>query len=255
MAGKILFTTVLAAALSAVFSHSLIAQPAGTSISAFCVSPQIGTDIGGATPIPFNAVGGSFNAYPKLNVTLGARFFLNLHDRWTIGANLNFKTIAMEADARVTNQKFKGENTVQYFTGISEMSMSFTLLELPLYAEFLVGSKRQHGIQLGVFGSYVFKSHFITYATKGFIGSEPDRVDSDLTSPRVMDFSSLLDNWDAGLLAGYESRIFPRIRMGLYVMFGFKDIFQAGSDFFDYKMKQMRGSVTISYDLIRFFQR
>ncbi|HPW78765.1 MAG TPA: outer membrane beta-barrel protein [Bacteroidales bacterium] len=252
---QIFLTAVLAASLGAVSGHRLTAQSTTAAIPFSCISPQIGTDIGGAVPIPFSAVGGHFNAYPKLNATLGARFFLNIHDRWNVGVNLNYKTIAMDADARVTNQKFKGENMVQYFTGTSEMSMSFTLLELPVYIEFLVGSRRQHGIQLGVFGSYVFKSSFIVRATKGFIGSEPDRVDSDLTSPQVMDFSSLLDRWDAGLLAGYEARIFPRVKMGLHLMFGFKDIFKPGSDFFDYKMKQMRGSVTVSYDLVRFFQR
>ncbi|HOO42086.1 MAG TPA: outer membrane beta-barrel protein [Bacteroidales bacterium] len=241
--------------LGVLSGNSLRAQDNASFVPSFCIAPQIGTDIGGALPVPFDAVGGSFNAYPKLNATLGARFFLNLHDRWTLGANLNYKTIAMDADARVTNQKFKGENMVQYFTGTSQMSMGFTLLELPVYVEFLAGKKRQHGIQLGFFGAYVLKSHFITNAIKGFIGSEPDRIDSEITTPQVMDFSSLLDSWDSGLLLGYDARIFPRIRMGLHVMMGLKDIFQPGSDFFDYTMKQMRGSVTVSYDLIRFYKR
>ncbi len=234
---------------------TLMAQQPGAFVPSFCIAPQIGTDIGGAMPVPMNAVGGNFNAYPRLNATLGARFFLNIHSRWTLGVNLNYKTIAMDADARVSNQKFKGENIVQYFTGTSQMSMGFTILELPLYAEFLVGKKRQHGIQLGVFGAYVFNSRFITNAVKGFIGSEPDRIDSEIITPQVMDFSSLLDTWDAGLFAGYQARIFPRIQMGLHIMMGVKDIFLPGSEFFDYKMKQMRGSVTVSYDLVRIFQR
>lgn len=234
---------------------TLLAQQPGAFVPSFCIAPQIGTDIGGVMPVPMNAVGGNFNAYPRLNATLGARFFLNIHSRWTLGVNLNYKTIAMDADARVSNQKFKGENMEQYFTGTSQMSMGFTMLELPLYAEFLVGKKRQHGIQLGVFGAYVFNSRFITNAVKGFIGSEPDRVDSEIITPQVMDFSSLLDTWDAGLFAGYQARIFPRIRMGLHIMMGVKDIFLPGSEFFDYKMKQMRGSVTVSYDLVRIFQR
>ncbi len=241
--------------LGVLSANSLRAQDPVSFVPSFCIAPQIGTDIGGAMPVPMNAVGGSFNAYPKLNATLGARFFMNIHSRWTLGANLNYKTIAMDADARVTNQKFKGENMVQYFTGTSQMSMEFTLLELPVYLEFLAGKKRQHGIQLGFFGAYVFKSHFITNAVKGFIGSEPDRIDSEITTAQVMDFSSLLDTWDTGIFLGYEARIFPRIRMGLHVMMGVKDIFQPGSDFFDYKMKQMRGSVTVSYDLIRIYQR
>ena len=255
MVRKSLLSILLTMAFFWMPAPHLAAQETDSFTSSFCIAPQIGTDIGGTLPIPFSAIGGAFNAYPKLNATLGARFFLNLHPRWSIGANLNYKTIAMDADARVTNQKFKGENTVQYFTGTSEMSISFQLLELPVYLEFLTGSKRQHGMQVGFFGSWIMRSHFITYANKGFIGSEPDRMDSALSSPQVMDFSALLDNWDVGLLAGYESRIFPRIRMGLHVMVGLKDIFLPGSDFFDYKMKQVRGSATVSYDLVRIFQR
>lgn len=151
MVRNILILTVTGIMLLATAACPVTAQQTPVFASSFCISPQLGTDLGGAVPIPFNAVGGYFNAYPKLNATLGARFFLNLHPRWSVGANLNYKTIAMDADARVTNQKFKGENTVQYFTGTSEMSMSFTLLEIPLYAEFLLGSKKQHGIQLGSF--------------------------------------------------------------------------------------------------------
>ncbi|MDD2289562.1 MAG: outer membrane beta-barrel protein [Bacteroidales bacterium] len=255
MVRKFLIAALPAIIFSWMTALHVAAQERDTFFTSFCIAPQIGTDIGGTIPIPFSSIGGAFNAYPKLNATLGARFFLNLHPRWSFGANLNYKTIAMDADARVTNQKFKGENTVQYFTGTSEMSMSFQILELPVYVEFLAGSKRQHGIQVGIFGSRVMSSRFITYATKGFVGSEPDRMDSALSSPQVMDFSSLLDKWDVGLFAGYEARIFPRIRMGLHVMIGMKDIFLPGSDFFDYKMKQVRGSVTVSYDLIRIFQR
>lgn len=255
MVRKFLIAALPAMIFSWMPALHVAAQERDTFVTSFCIAPQIGTDIGGTIPIPFSSIGGAFNAYPKLNATLGARFFLNLHPRWSFGANLSYKTIAMDADARVTNQKFKGENIDQYFTGTSEMSMSFQILELPVYVEFLAGSKRQHGIQVGIFGSLVMSSRFITYATKGFIGSEPDRMDSALSSPPVMDFSSLLDKWDVGVFAGYQARIFTRIKMGLHVMIGMKDVFLPGSDFFDYKMKQVRGSVTVSYDLIRICQR
>lgn len=221
----------------------------------FAVSAQIGTDIGGAIPVPFSAVGGSLNAYPKLNAAFGVRLLLDVHPRWSLGANINYKTVAMEADARVTNQKFKGENTVQFFTGTTEMSMSFTFLELPVYVDFFLGPKKIHAVQAGLFGAYSFKSKFQTRAMKGFIGSEADRVDSGVTEPQVMDFSALLTRWDVGVLFGYETRITPRIRAGLLLMFGFRDLFQTGNDFFDYKMHQVRGSVVLSYDIFRLYQR
>lgn len=221
------------------------------TVSTFCISPKIGTDIGGAIPIPFDAIGGYFNAYPRLNVTLGARLFVNFKKHWNIGADLNYKTIAMDADARVTNQKFKGEDMVQYFTGTTEIAMRFTLLEVPVYMKYMFGGKRQHGILLGGYGAYVFKSDFVTKAMKGFIGTVPDRVDSPIKDPMIMDFSDVLGHLDYGVVLGYEAQIFPRVNLGLHVLMGLKDIFEPGTDFFDYKMLPMRGSVCVSYDLVR----
>lgn len=221
----------------------------------FSFGVQVGTDIGGAVPIPFKAVGGSFNPYPKLNAAFGANLIWDISPSVSLGANVNYKTVAMEADARVANQKFKGENTVQYFTGISEMAMSFTFLEVPFYTNYYIGSKRNHAIQAGVFGSYVFKSTFTTHALKGFIGFEPDRVDAQVTDPQVMDFSGLLTRWDAGFLIGYQTKIASRLRVGLHLMFGVRDIFTKGNDFFDYKMQQIRGSIVLSYDLFRIYNR
>ena len=235
------------------FGHEVWADNPFESV--FVIGVQLGTDIGGAAPIPFRAVGGSFNPYPKLNAAFGANVLLEVNPRITIGANVNYKTVAMEADARVTNQKFKGENTVQYFTGTSEMSMSFTFLEVPLYIDFYLGSKKIHAIQAGIFGSYVFKSRFVTRATKGFIGFEPDRVDATVTDPQVMDFSPLMTRWDAGFLIGYHTKVTARLRAGLHLMFGVRDIFKKGNDFFDYKMQQIRGSVVLSYDLFRIYKR
>ena len=224
-------------------------------VPVFSVAVQMGTDIGGAAPVPLRAVGGAFNPYPKLNAAFGARLLLDLHPRWCLGVNINYKTVAMDADARVTNQKFKGENTVQYFTGTSEMSMSFSFLELPLYVDFFLGSKKQHALQAGFFGPYAFNPKFVTTAIKGFNGVEPDRVDARVTDSPPMDFSAVLKHWDTGLLFGYETKITSRVRAGLHLMFGVMDIFKKGNDFFDYKMHQIRGSIVLSYDLIRIYQR
>lgn len=65
-----------------------------------------------------------------------------------------------------------------------------------------------------------------------------------------MDFGSSLGSWDAGVLVGYEKNMFSRLNLGIRVMMGFKDIFTNDNKYFDYKMLNMRGTITVSYNLI-----
>jgi len=218
----------------------------------FNISPQLGTDIGGAIPVPFSAGGSKINAYPRLSPSIGIAFSYTYQYRWNLGLELTYKRIAMDADARVTNQKFKGENAVQHFTGTAEMMMTFTLLEVPLYATYMFGVNRQHGAILGGYFAHNLNAKYVTTAKKGFIGPVEDVVESTITDPMVMDFSSTLDTWDVGILIGYEARIINRVHIGLRVLIGCKDIFTPDSDFFDYKMYPMRGAIVLNYDLLRF---
>ena len=39
----------------------------------FALGVQLGTDIGGAVPFPFKHIPETFNPYPKLNLSLGAK--------------------------------------------------------------------------------------------------------------------------------------------------------------------------------------
>ena len=246
------------------FSGSLSAQGWQTSVPKaamlrdtlfeheFNIAPQIGTDIGGAVPVPFGAEGRTINAFPRLAPSIGLIMSYTYQYRWNVGIELNYKRISMDADARVTNQLFKGEDALQYFTGTAKMHMSFTMLEIPVYAKYMLGRQRQHGIIVGGYFAYDLEANFVTTALKGFTGPAPDVLESPITEPMIMDFTPMLDNWDAGVLLGYQSRIFSRVHMGLRVLVGFKEIFLPDSDFFDYKMFPMRGSITLGYDLVRF---
>ena len=217
----------------------------------FNISPQLGTDLGGAVPIPFGAGEMKINAYPRLSPSIGIALSYTYQYRWNIGLELTYKRIGMDADIRVTNQKFKGEGVIQYFTGTAEMNMSFTLLEAPLYAKYMFGKSRQHSVILGGYFAYNLRTSFQSVAKKGFNGPLPDVVESVITDPMVMDFSATLDTWDAGLLFGYQTRILNRVHFGIRALVGFKDIFLPDTDFFDYKMYPMRGSLVLNYDLLR----
>jgi hypothetical protein len=210
-----------------------------------------GTDIGGAVPFPLKHIPKPFNAYPQILPNMGAHFTISFIKNWNLVAGLNYKTVGMKADARVTNQKFKMEEGDMYFTGTSEMDMKFTMLEIPLYVKYQFGKgKIKHFVTAGIYYSYVFKGFFEANPQKGYAGASPDVADlTDMSSIR-MNFTPFLDNWDTGYLLGYGRRVFDRLSMGLVFSMGLKDILKPSSDYFDYNMLHMRGTITLEYILL-----
>ena len=119
---------------------------------------QIGTDIGGAIPVPLSNIPDKFNPYPQLSVSLGARITIPLKDRkWALGTEITYKKIGLDADARVENQKFEGTDQgvkkTQYYSGTAKMHMSFTMLEIPVYAKYAFTSGGSHRLVFGAFGA------------------------------------------------------------------------------------------------------
>ena len=216
----------------------------------FALGVQLGTDIGGAVPFPFKYVPKTFNPYPKLDMSLGAKLTFPVTGQWTLGAELTYKTITLNADARVENQRFEDNNYIQYFTGSAKMHMDFTMLEIPVYGKYTFRNNKDR-VLFGPYFAWVMSSSFVIEPKKGFIGnSGPDIVDAVMPEDMDdMDFSSSLDSWDMGILLGYERQLFPRVELGLRVSCGFKDIFKRNNQYFDYRMLHMRGSVVLSYNL------
>ncbi|MDR2026779.1 MAG: PorT family protein, partial [Prevotellaceae bacterium] len=97
---------------------------------------SVGTDIGGAVPFPVSNIPGTINAYPQINPALGASISFSLVKGWGVGVEINYKTVAMRADARVSNQRFNMDNATMYFTGTTKTEMKFIILEVPVYAKY-----------------------------------------------------------------------------------------------------------------------
>jgi hypothetical protein len=233
----------------------LVNRIAGSSIFGdytLSLGAQIGTDIGGAVPYPLYHVPSPVNAYPHVNASLGAKCGFPLYERFSLGLECTYKRVAMDADARVENQKFDDGDILQYFSGTAEMHMSFTMIETPLYVKYRFN--RSNKALLGGYYSYILSPKFETIAKQGYIGDAPDLVGSPVTpdAPQHMDFSSSLGRWDAGMIIGYELQIFSRLHAGLRFLVGFKDIFKRGNRYFDYKMLHMRGSIVVSYNIFDF---
>ncbi len=236
-------------------ANSLLAQRDSVELfgnRSLSVGAQVGSDIGGAVPYPLKHVPGAINAYPHINVSIGAKLAFPLYNRFSLGLECTYKRVALNADSRVENQKFDDREAgmIQYFSGTAEVEMSFTMLELPLYAKYSFG-KGKHKVIAGGYYAYLFNAKFITTPVKGYTGPLPDLVDSPV-NPGDLDpisFSDKLDNWDAGFLVGYELRIIPNLNLGLRFMMGFKDIFKPDNQYFEYHMLPMRGAIVISYNL------
>lgn len=223
------------------------------SFTRFKAGVLIGTDIGGAIPVPLKYVPEIFNPYPQLNIALGIFGEVNLTERWDLGFNLTYKTVGMKADARVKNQKYTdlSANLLQYYTGTAEMDMSFIMIEIPIYARYTF--KNEHSsILFGAYYAYNLKSDFSTLATNGYAGGKPDNVAIIVKpggEPINMEFSSSLRNHDVGAMIGYEHNFMKRLDVGVRLNMGFLDIFKSGKqyEYFDYDMLHMRGSVIVRY--------
>jgi hypothetical protein len=221
----------------------------GNHLLAFGV--QAGINIGGAVPFPLRHIPDVMNAYPQLSGSLGIKCTFPLYRAFSLGVDMNYKTVGMKADARVENQQFKGsDDLTQYFSGTAQMNMSFTMIEVPLYVRYRFG-RSPHTVMLGGYYAFVLSREFETVARKGYIGHAPDEVASPVnpSHPQILSFSPFLDNWDAGVMAGYELQIIRRLHLGFRFMAGFKDIFKPEHRYFEYRMIPMRGAVTLSYSL------
>ena len=217
----------------------------------FALGVQLGTDIGGAIPFPFSNVPEPFNPYPKLSPSLGAKFTFPVDRYWTVGAEITYKKVAIDADARIENQRFNDakNDVIARFTGSAEMYMDFTMMEVPLYFKYTFRNQKDRILAGGYF-AWVIKGKFNVTVNKGFMmddnGVYTGAIDDE---PLKINFSDILDTWDAGLIAGYERKLFSRVEIGLRVSWGFKDIFKPSNQYFDYKMLQIRGALVVSYNL------
>lgn len=218
----------------------------------FALGVQLGTDIGGAIPFPFNNIPNPFNPYPKLSPSLGAKFTFPVTRQWTLGAEITYKKLAIDADARIDNQRFndKRNNVIARFTGSAEMSMDFTMMEVPVYFKYTFRNQKDR-ILAGLYGAWIIDGKLDISVNKGYMMTDEGVYNGaiDLSNPLQINFDDILDSWDMGVIAGYERRLFPRIEIGLRVSCGLKDIFKPDNQYFDYKMLQMRGTLVLSYNL------
>lgn len=220
------------------------------------VGVRVGTDIGAAVPFPFSNIPSEFAPKVKPRLTFGGEVIVPVSKRFTVTAEVNYKTVGVDAKAFVEEQFFQSEglndNEPVFFTGMADMNMSFTMLEFPLYAEYQFTGGRNRLI----FGGYYAmnrKQTFDVVAKKGYM--QVEKGDEDLLSLNTnftMSFTNDLGAWDAGVVFGYERRIIEGLSVNGKVHIGLKSIFESGFDKLEYKMYPMRLAVGLTYELADF---
>lgn len=257
----------------AVVGDAVPAAPAPVKDRKASVQPKyafgvhVGLDLGAAAPWPpanMRADVMKMRAVPKLSPSLGISFTARLPKRFSVSAELTLKQVGIDADAWVSGQEFRvpnpdGADLITRFRGTANVMMNFSMLELPVYVGYGFNNGRSR-IYLGAYYSYILKSSFNTVPLKGLVDnpdnpSEPPIMvtpDKPVPSDVMPVFSNYLGKWDAGILLGYEWQIVPRVNMTARFSMGFKDIFRQGSNYLEYKMLHMRGSIMLSYSLLRY---
>lgn len=223
-----------------------------------------GIDLGGAVPWPpanLRADAMKMSAVPKLNPSLGLSFTAFLPKRFSLSAELTYKQVGIDAEAWVSGQQFRlpnpdGEDMITRFRGTANVVMDFSMLEIPVYVGYGFNGGRSR-VYLGAYYSYILKSNFDTKPLKGLVTSSDGSYimvtpDSPIPPDAMPVFNDYLDCWDVGMLLGYEWQIVPRLKMTARFSMGFKDIFRPGSNYLEYRMLHMRGTIAISYTFLRF---
>lgn len=234
----------------------------------YAMGIHVGLDIGAAVPFPLGGMGAeNMSAVPKLNPSLGFSFTASPISRFSATAEVTYKQVGIDAKARVNGQQFtlvddNGTRTNTEFRGTAHVKMAFSMLEVPVFVGYSFKGGRNK-VFLGGYYSHIFKAEFDTTPIKGVVISPPDNpggrdelvlvspdnpVDSDVMPP----FNDYMDNWDAGMLVGFQWRIIQRVNLSARVSVGFKDIFNKGENYLDYKMLHMRGTVVLSYNIFNF---
>jgi hypothetical protein len=230
----------------------------------FSIGIHTGVDIGAAVPWPPGKVMGGENkmrATPKLTPALGLSFTKVLDERWSLTLETTYKVVELDAKAWVEEQTFVDRGYDPWiwvsFRGTAFMDMSFPMLEIPLYTRYTF-KNGNHSVFLGGYYARVFNAKFVTTPYKGMLFNVSDgKPDYDHPkgtvlpdSPYTQNFNDAMSRWDAGFIAGYEMKIFPRIMLSGRYSMGFNDIFQPDKKYLTYNMLHMRGTLALSYMLI-----
>lgn len=223
---------------------SLIAQD-----SKWQFSSSLGIDMGGAIPLPLSEVPDDAKGTPKLKPNLGIAFQRNFNERWSLGTELSYHTLAVDAELNVVSQAFWADDRsyATYFSGEAYSSTELQFIEIPLTAYYHFNER--WSLVFGAYYSIILKGKLETEGRNGWISADKNDTDNAPlpgTQNASFDFNEELDNYDIGALLGYQFKIGERVNLWGRFNVGFKSIFVPDFNNIDYEMYQFRFSTGVS---------
>ncbi len=224
---------------------SIIAQDAKWQFSS-----SLGIDMGGAIPLPLSEVPDDAKTTPKLKPALGIAFQRNFNERWSIGTELNYHTLSIDATVNVVSQAFWADDRsyATYFSGEAYSSTELQFVEIPITAYYHFNER--WSLVFGAYYSIILKGKLESEGRNGWISadkSDTDNAPLPGTQNASFNFNDELDNYDVGALIGYQYKISERVNLWGRFNVGFKSIFVPDFNNIDYDMYQFRFSTGVSF--------
>lgn len=219
----------------------------------FDLNFRLGVNLGAVAPIPLPEEVRKINSYnPKFNPQMGFNLVYNLNGRWGIGTGATFDWKGMRVRDEVkymytTVTEKDGKALTGYFVGKNMTNISMTHLTVPIYGRYRFNDK--WNIRLGVYASRVLSNTFDGNVTDGYMRVETPTGQKQEIDEATFDFSDDARDYDFGLLGGGEFRLTDRV--GIYgdFTYGLVPYFYSGSNPIKFKMRNIYGTLGITYRL------
>lgn len=212
----------------------------------------LGIDMGGAIPLPLSEVPDDAKGTPKLKPNLGIGFQYNFNARWSLGTELSYHNLSVDAVVNVVSQAFWSDDRsyATYFSGEAYSSTELQFIEIPLKIYYNFNDR--WSLIVGAYYSIVLDGKLETEGRNGWISADKKDTDSAPlpgTQNTSFDFNDKLDNYDAGVLLGYQWEVGERVKLWGRFNVGFKSIFVPDFNNIDYEMYPFRFSTGVSFVL------
>lgn len=213
-----------------------------------------GIDAGGAIPIPISSAASDAEGSPLIKPNIGVEIQYDYSERWKFGAGLHYHNSSLKAVANVVSQAYWSDDRsyATYFSGEAHTYINIQQIELPITVHYKFNEK--WSVLFGGYFSYIINSSFDTDGKNGWISVNIEDTDNaPLPGMQNMSYSldDELDNYDAGVMLGYQYNFWRRFILWGRFNVGFKSIFKPDFNNIDYEMYQFRFSAGLAYSLGR----
>ena len=118
-------------------------------------------------------------------------------------------------------------------------------LQVPVYLKYMLNSNRA-SVLFGFYGTYVLDATLHSSMS----GTETASDAGVLNQNGILDYSPMMDTWNAGITIGYELRIIKHMNVMCRVSGGMKNVLKS-QDMFGKKLYPIQATITLSYDIFR----